>query len=457
MKGSIPTISILLSKIDRNRYRAKVVLNGTQRPISKNTFRLLPNQLYDKEFRELIEHPIPQSKKPEKDSNTHKEKWLINYGKYLFGLVFGDGNGLHKVLSTLNHGRIHIAITLDETAVTLWQMPWEYMHDGNDFIALHGRYLFSRTTPIIQRHQIDIAFTPLKILVIVSSPYFLSDKLSLTELDAEHEIRLLQRALEEPIRNGTINVEFLEDATLNEIGLAVTRIKPHIIHYTGHGYFDQGKQASFLALMDDFGDIQLAGLQELRPIFYEEQVLSHLRLVFLSGCQTAQTGDQDAFRSVSTGLLRVGVPSIMAMQFSILDTSATKFAEIFYQTLGQGESIQTATLNARVALSSNKDSAKLDWGIPALYCGISDLRLVGSYKNIPNKDSELVSRLDNGGLPSPLHFVGRTSELHQLRKILRNKNIVGGYLNGVGGVGKSSLVSKLIERPYIYQNDVFGD
>jgi hypothetical protein len=52
-----------------------------------------------------------------------------------------------------------------------------------------------------------------------------------------------------------------------------------------------------------------------------------------------------------------------------------------------------------------------------------------------------------GGLPLPPHFVGRKRELRALRKALRDPNLTAAYVRGIGGMGKSSLAAKLLERP----------
>jgi CHAT domain-containing protein len=86
-------------------------------------------------------------------------------------------------------------------------------------------------------------------------------------------------------------------------------------------------ERSYLALEDDLGQTRPAGIDELQPHLTAAR---DLRLVVLSGCQTGQTSDRDAFRGVAAGLLKLDVPAVVAMQFAILDNSAIKLAGAFY-------------------------------------------------------------------------------------------------------------------------------
>ena len=51
------------------------------------------------------------------------------------------------------------------------------------------------------------------------------------------------------------------------------------------------------------------------------------------------------------------------------------------------------------------------------------------------------------GLPLPPHFVGRKAELRGLRRALRDPHVTAAFVRGIGGMGKSALAAKLIERP----------
>ena len=97
----------------------------------------------------------------------------------------------------------------------------------------------------------------------------------------------------------------------------------------------QNQEQAELALEDEAGQSRPAGIDELRPHLPQAP---NLRLVLLSGCQTAQTSDQDAFSGVATGLLAADIPAVVAMQFRIWDSSGIALAGAFYAALARGDS-----------------------------------------------------------------------------------------------------------------------
>jgi CHAT domain-containing protein len=176
--------------------------------------------------------------------------------------------------------------------------------------VLHGRFLLSRVPHGLAEMQPPPAPLPLRILVVIAAP---DDQ---KPLDTEEEIGVIQTAMDEAVRAGRVQVEYLDDATLSAIGEALRRFQPHILHYTGHGKYEEEAERSYLALEDDSGQTRPAGIKELRPHLKDAK---DLHLVLLSGCQTARTSDVDAFSGVASGLLQEDIPAVLAMQYSILD------------------------------------------------------------------------------------------------------------------------------------------
>ena len=83
-----------------------------------------------------------------------------------------------------------------------------------------------------------------------------------------------------------------------------------------------------------------------------------IRLVVLSACESADLADK---------LVRKGVPAVVAMQYSILDPSATGFAFAFYQALASGRAIDLSLTEARLAMRNAQGSNKVDFATPVLY------------------------------------------------------------------------------------------
>jgi tetratricopeptide (TPR) repeat protein len=442
-----PEITITIEETGTDdEYLAKTKRRGGGE-ICRNTFHYSPDLLVDLEPQWMLDKAVPRNfgettkRGPEEAAPAKSQaQQLADYGRRLYGFLFGDGRDWDAFLRQNDRYRrqARVTLALHENAAALWRLPWEYLHDGQDFLALRGRFLLSRRPDGLNELKPQRVALPVRVLVVVAAP---DDQ---APLDTEEELGVIQAALDKAVREGCVQVEYLDDATLPAIGDALRRFKPHVWHYTGHGKYDAEAGRSYLALEDDDGRAKPAGIQELRPYL---QDLPDLRLVLLSGCQTAQTSGVDAFSGVATGLLEADIPAVLAMQFSILDQSGIKLAEAFYAALAGGDTPDQAVYRARLALRDFDRGPGYDWGIPALYLRAAGMRLVDPAAAPPAAALQRAAALDVGGLPLPPHFVGRKTELRALRRALRERDVTAAYLRGIGGMGKSSVAAKLLQRP----------
>ena len=325
---------------------------------------------------------------------------------------------------------------LTKGADLLWQIPWEYLHDGDDFLALSGKAYLTRKPiglgeiPAIQSPQ------PLRLLVVVSSP------IGLTELNSEKEIGIIQEVLDPARLNGYLEIDYLEIPTLSNLRSKIKHFQPHILHYTGHGGKVPISNETYLACEDDDGEEKPVFGDDLSRIAADSK---SLQLVVLSGCMTAQTHNQDALRGVGTSLLRGNLPAVLAMQYSILDDSGIAFAKKFYEELGKGSSVIEAVNEARLSLYALRGKDRADWGLPALYLRTPEIRLIDT--TIPPKPrATKAEQVNIGGLPIVQGFVGRKKQIRDIRQAINNKDIPAIYIYGLGGVGKTALASKIIEK-----------
>ena len=324
-------------------------------------------------------------------------------------------------------------------AAPLWSVPWEYIHEGKEALAITGRYLISRIPWGIR--EIPVPKTPmpppLRILVLISSPY------DQPELNTEREIEAIQDALDDAQVKRIVKVDFLEEATLENIRDAVMDDKYHIIHYTGHGGRDEATGESFLALEDDDGKTHPTTGKELKRNLARAE---KLRMVVLSGCLTAQTSYTDALRGVATTLLEGGVPVVLAMQYSILDKSGIEFASSFYKALGTGLSPEEALAQTRISLCNLRTEVRADWGIPALYLRTPSQGLCFVDPEAEPVKEDMITRYNVGGLQLPRGFVGRKKEIREIKRAIEDRRRPFIYIWGIGGVGKTALAAKVLEK-----------
>jgi tetratricopeptide (TPR) repeat protein len=426
-----PEIRVTIEKVGEKRYLSHVETSDGHEIMAPHTFEYDPGLLVNIEAQQWLEADVQRE-------SGEEPGWLAEYGQKLYGYLFGDGLEFASYLRGWPEASDswRLTLVLHPNAVALWGLPWEYLHDGKRPLALSNVWIqrLPRGMRPIEAQETPL---PLRILVVVSSP------LGAADLDTEKEIAVIQDALDPAVVEGQVELDFLEsEVTLEALAAKVRAWPCHVIHYTGHGGRDGHTGETFLAMEDEEGKTAPAsGAKLLRAL----RRARNLRLVVLSGCLTAQMAHRDALRGVATALLEGKIPAVLAMQYSVLDDSTTRFAKTFYTALGRGECPEAALYEARRDLSFARGDERADWGLPALYLRTPAMRLVD-----PTKKPEVITRvqrLDIGGLPLPRWFVGRKRELRQIRAALGDRRITAVYIRGIGGIGKSALAAKVLERP----------
>jgi tetratricopeptide (TPR) repeat protein len=426
-----PEIRVTIEKVGEKQYLSHVETGDGHEIMAPHPFEYDPGLLVNIEAQQWLEADAQRG-------SGEEPGWLATYGQKLYGCLFGDGREFASYLKGWREADEgwRLTLVLHPNAVALWGLPWEYLHDSRRPLALSNVWI-QRVPRGMRPIEAQETPLPLRILVVVSSP------LGAADLDTEKEIAVIQDALDPAVVEGQVELDFLEsEVTLEALAAKVRDWPCHVIHYTGHGGRDVQTGETFLAMEDEEGKtVPATGAKLLRAL----RGARNLRLVVLSGCLTAQMAHRDALRGVATALLEGEIPAVLAMQYSILDDSATKFAKTFYTALGRGEWPEAALYEARRDLSFARGDERADWGLPALYLRTPAMRLVD-----PTKKPEVITRvqrLDIGGLPLPRWFVGRREELRQIRAALKDQRITAVYIRGIGGIGKSALAAKVLDRP----------
>ncbi len=368
-----------------------------------------------------------------------QEERMKACGQQLYSLIFGHGEEFKGFLrrNEVDHRQARLTLALHGNAMALWSVPWELLHDGEEFLALSGRFLFGRVPLGCAQMSLPAVPPPLRLLVVVASPH------DQPELEGDEELGVLQTALDRPVREGRVQVEYLEDATLDGIGEALRRFQPHVWHHIGHGVRHRQDGWDYLALEDQHGRTRPADIGDLYRLRHGAR---ELRLVFLAGCHTAPTSDVEAFLGLGLGLLQADVPAVLTVQSSLPATSARRLAGAVYAALADGHTVAQAVARARMALWQSEKGQACDWGAPALYLRAQPLRVVDPGARLPRLAARSAAQ-DVGGLELPPCFAGRKAELLKLRLALRDSSVNALLLCGSAGVGKSSLAAKLLLCP----------
>jgi CHAT domain-containing protein len=91
------------------------------------------------------------------------------------------------------------------------------------------------------------------------------------------------------------------------------------------------------------------------------------RAVVLHACEGGATDYEAGFAGVAPQLCRAGVPCVVAMQYPVLNSTATRFSTTFYRELVRRQPPDVAAQTARSVISGpTPDTAGLI-GVPVVY------------------------------------------------------------------------------------------
>ncbi|MCP4514843.1 MAG: CHAT domain-containing protein, partial [Delftia sp.] len=216
---------------------------------------------------------------------------------------------------------------------------------------------------------------PVRVLLVVSRPQ------DAGFIDSRAVSRSLLDALDE--LGQQVVVEFLYPPTLAALNerLDDAQAPPvHVLHFDGHGVYDARLGLGYLLFEDDEHKSDRVDADRLGTLLYDCSV----PLMALNACQSAKQKEANPYASVASRLIRAGVGSVLAMNYSVLVVAARKFVRAFYGSLADGLSVGQAVDKGRRRLLADDKRHTLtrrnaegklvqqtihlrDWFLPALY------------------------------------------------------------------------------------------
>ena len=297
--------------------------------------------------------------------DTQERQLIENFGGELYEALFTGpvGDCLQRSRVTANSRDAGLRIRL-RLPGALANVPWEYLYDAqHGFLGLDPDTALVRYLELPEPVQPLPIRPPLRILAMISAP---SD---MAELDVEKEWGKLKETLEPLKSQGLVEVERLEDRTLARLTRRLGLGEYHVLHFIGHGGYDEDDQDGALALEDDRGKARLVAGRVLRMMIRHRS----LRLVVLNACEGSRVAPDDPFSGVAQALARQGIPAVVAMQFEISDPAALAFSQSFYQAIADGLPVNVATVEARRTMFA--DNNEIEWATPVLYLRSKDGRI----------------------------------------------------------------------------------
>src|SRR6185295_7009675 len=190
-------------------------------------------------------------------------------------------------------------------------------------------------------------------------------------LSIDEEASVIARGFQPLVEAGLVSIDTLPRATPSKLHGYLSNGNYRVVHFIGHGVFDDKLGEGRLAFVNEQGEEYTLGERSVREIFCGRG----LSLVFLNACETGRGGRAEFNKGVAQSLVAHGLPALVANQYSVLDSSATFFAQHFYWALSQGASLGQAAREARVAVNYSLHGEPIDWAVPVLYARDPNLAL----------------------------------------------------------------------------------
>lgn len=283
-------------------------------------------------------------------------------------------------------GKSRLRLWLRIDNIDAQSIPWELVHHNDSFLVSDNKVSIVRL-PTSTAEEARIlpkeVNDKLRILVIVSSPKDNPLKYAKKELD---EVRRIWTE-----RLGSSNIDFdilstdpaaQKKPTPYNVQDSISK-SPNIIHYIGHSGFDsKGK----IALSKENGSTKLIDEVAFANLFNHQNVMN-LALVVLNSCES---GSERGFNGIARRLVERGVPTVVAMRYSILDRVQPKFASVFYEKLIDfGYAVESALIDCRHKSFLDWASNKIEFAAPVLYLASDDSKgVVLSFRKIRDQETD---------------------------------------------------------------------
>ena len=400
---------------------------------------------------EMVEHDYSQHAVVQKVFDAPQ---LRELGAKLAAFLDGDERWLIPIL-----GRPPGATLRITTEGRLRHLPWELLAADAAHLAVsgHAPLLPVRTigTHAALTAPVEAANRPLRVLFMATSPEGVEPVLGYEAEEAA--------ILDATTRTGAeLVVE--ESGTLE--GLRFVSLDHgagyfDVLHLSGHATIGADGRPVFL-VENEFGGLAYATADQIAQAMGGRWP----RLVFVSGCLTANSPHSGAFPSMSETLVAAGAPAVLGWALPVGDVSATEFAAELYRSLAAGQSLDRAVVEARQHLYANKRG---NWHLLRVYADrsplapmVTPLRTKGRAQiQIKPADQEFLDpQTQRSRVASRAAFVGRRRVIQRCLRTLKQPQGGDGasdalVLHGMGGLGKSSLASRLLERMPTHQRAVW--
>lgn len=321
-------------------------------------------------------------------------------------------------------------------------LPWELVEIAPGLsLGCDPGWTLRRLPPLPGGMALDLpppGAGPLRVLFLAAAP---TDQ-ALLDFEKEEDL-LLRAAGAEP----AVSLHFAESGSFAELEELVDRVRPHVVHLSGHGDVLADGRGVF-AFEDEDGRTDLKTADEIVAGIGRG---SGVRCLVLNGCKTSQAATAGLCRALAAA----GVPLAVGWSASVADDMATHFAEEIYRRLRAGLPVGRAAAHARQKLQ--KAGARRVNGVPVQDASFALVQVWGCDgrgelfdRRLPPEKTEgprtVYALLGDGVKGLSEGFVGRRRQIQALLPLLRRGTARMAVLTGLGGAGKSTLATRAANR-----------
>lgn len=446
------------------------------------SFELTPQEQED--MRWYMEDYLQSAAAFEAEHVWQIEKWMKHRGEELYSKVLTANSNTQAIWFTVREHLADLRIEISSDIAGAASIPWELMRDpqSDSAVALRAkafvRVQSDPSIPFINVPPVDNG--RVRILYVVCRPGRLVDV----------ELRAVAHRLLNDLGPGLarFDISVLRPPTFEQLHKELTDARfagrPfHIVHFDGHGVYDDLSNSILADWITDAGPPMVAGsrprkrgyllfehpsaVANMRPVTGTElgQLLhdTGVPVLVLNACQTAMHeafgtpaqnpagcvhGEIRAIGSLTQAVIDQGVPAVLGMRYSVYVATAAQYIGELYRAIAKGRAFGEAASEARRHLAACPERwvglmprTLQDWLVPVVYeaapvhflppAAAAGVLEPGHLELDPAQTDPMLRRYvpDTG-------FVGRDETLLMLDRAFDSHSIV--LLHGYAGQGKSS-------------------
>lgn len=431
-------------------------------------------------YEEKLEEMAPLLQAARKKDELNDSSKARALGEALFDVLFDDVlrqdfvSFYHHVVQQEKQ-LLRVELDIDERGMPkVAALPWEFLclparaNLGTIWMGTVPHLVFSRRRAqwvSAQPIQLD-KDEKLRIALVVSAPPDL--------LPVAYEP--VQEALEKLASEQANRVELLpivNSANAEAIDTILSK-EPHIFHFIGHGRMENegNQEVGQIAFVDpDFNEAMWVDEDYFSELFNQHRP----GVVMLQACEGGMLSTSQAFVGAASRIVQQNIPVVVAMQYEVTNSTASRFARHFYQQLAVDDPVDIAAQYGRRAIAlGSTQYRKRDFATPVIFMRVQDGYLFKRQETEGESEAEDRSCKDEQrgvhasgdravelgrdannvqkqlpkptGIPANLpysgvvEFVGRDAVMSQLHQMLQqNHHVAVSAIAGMGGVGKTEL------------------